>query len=401
MSLGKASSDPSPSNAKGQGVALRDPGATRRLMLGRLAIPSRDGERYAIGHVVEEGRHLFVSSGLGTSILPVRFRVVPEISLVTLRSAEARARWVPSGENDDGRTRGRGARSTLCGTLNGMLQRWRTREPMSMMRKTTQLYGALAVALCIATTAGARGADGRFEERESSHFVLHQDVDIDRRSGVHGSRAFEQKVLAILEDAYDQIDARLGLRPARKIQVTIYDAADFDRRFAGLFRFPAAGFYGSSIHIRGRTAIDGNLVRTLAHEVVHAAFHAESPSLVLPAWLNEGVAEWYEARHVGKRRLSTGEYQALVHLEGQALFSIAQLSVPSFQRFGPQGARIAYLQSYGFIDHLVRRHGEHALRSLCRELMRTGDLRRAVKKTFRSDLAELDAAFHEELASAR
>ena len=272
---------------------------------------------------------------------------------------------------------------------------------MSMMRKWTGTCGWLLVAICVAGTAAARGADGRFEERQSSHFVLHQDVDIERRSGVHGSRAFEQNVLAVLEDAYDQIDARLGLRPQRKIEVIIYDAADFDRRFAGLFRFPAAGFYGSSIHIRGSTAIDRNLVRTLAHEVVHAAFHAESPSLVLPAWLNEGVAEWYEARHVGKRRLSAGEYQALVRLEGQALYSIAQLSVPSFQRFGPQGARVAYLQSYGFIDHLVRRHGERSLRSLCRELMRTGDLRRAVKKTFRADLAELDAAFHAELAAAK
>jgi len=54
--------------------------------IGRPVVPSRYGERYAIGHVVEDGRHLFVSSGLGTSILPVRFLVPPEISVITLRS---------------------------------------------------------------------------------------------------------------------------------------------------------------------------------------------------------------------------------------------------------------------------------------------------------------------------
>ena len=59
--------------------------------VGRLVVPSRFGQRYAIGHVVEQGRHLFVSPGLGTSILPVRFLVPPEISLVTLRSESARA----------------------------------------------------------------------------------------------------------------------------------------------------------------------------------------------------------------------------------------------------------------------------------------------------------------------
>lgn len=54
--------------------------------LGRLIVPSRYGERYAIGHIVEGGRHLFVTSGVGTSILPVRFRVPPEISILRVVS---------------------------------------------------------------------------------------------------------------------------------------------------------------------------------------------------------------------------------------------------------------------------------------------------------------------------
>jgi len=53
-------------------------------VLGRLIVPSQFGERYAIGHVHEDGRDLFVSPGIGTSIIPVRFRVPPEISLVTV-----------------------------------------------------------------------------------------------------------------------------------------------------------------------------------------------------------------------------------------------------------------------------------------------------------------------------
>jgi uncharacterized protein len=50
-------------------------------------VPSDFGNRYAYGHVVEEGRHLIVSGGLGNSILPVRFGVPPEITLVRLGSA--------------------------------------------------------------------------------------------------------------------------------------------------------------------------------------------------------------------------------------------------------------------------------------------------------------------------
>jgi predicted MPP superfamily phosphohydrolase len=35
--------------------------------------------------VVEDGKHLFVTSGVGTSILPVRFGVPPEIVILVLR----------------------------------------------------------------------------------------------------------------------------------------------------------------------------------------------------------------------------------------------------------------------------------------------------------------------------
>jgi predicted MPP superfamily phosphohydrolase len=45
-------------------------------------VPSRYGNRYAYGHIVEDGRHLIVSGGLGCSILPVRIGVPPEIVLV-------------------------------------------------------------------------------------------------------------------------------------------------------------------------------------------------------------------------------------------------------------------------------------------------------------------------------
>jgi uncharacterized protein len=47
-------------------------------------VPSAFGNRYAYGHIVDEGRHLLVSGGLGCSIMPVRFGVPPEIVLLEL-----------------------------------------------------------------------------------------------------------------------------------------------------------------------------------------------------------------------------------------------------------------------------------------------------------------------------
>ncbi len=45
-------------------------------------VPSRFGNRYRYGHIVEDGRHLIVSAGLGCSALPVRIGVPPEIVVV-------------------------------------------------------------------------------------------------------------------------------------------------------------------------------------------------------------------------------------------------------------------------------------------------------------------------------
>lgn len=47
-------------------------------------VPSRFGGRYAYGVVEEGGRTLVVSGGIGCSVLPVRFGVPPEITVVDL-----------------------------------------------------------------------------------------------------------------------------------------------------------------------------------------------------------------------------------------------------------------------------------------------------------------------------
>jgi predicted MPP superfamily phosphohydrolase len=54
--------------------------------LRRRVIPSRYGDRYARGHVVEGGRHLYVTSGIGTSGWPLRLRRPPEVVVLELRA---------------------------------------------------------------------------------------------------------------------------------------------------------------------------------------------------------------------------------------------------------------------------------------------------------------------------
>ncbi|UPT72817.1 MAG: metallophosphoesterase [Elusimicrobiota bacterium] len=61
-------------------------GQVRLPWIGAPVVPSAYGQRYARGLVKEGTRQLFVTSGVGTSIIPVRFGVPPEYAVLTLRA---------------------------------------------------------------------------------------------------------------------------------------------------------------------------------------------------------------------------------------------------------------------------------------------------------------------------
>jgi hypothetical protein len=257
---------------------------------------------------------------------------------------------------------------------------------------------ALWLALVALPGSAERGADGRFEVRRSSHFALRQDVDIDHSTGTRGSRQFERDVLAVLEAAYDRLEDDLGLRPRRRIDVLVYDAAIFDRQFGALSGFRAAGFYAGVIRVRGEVSVSPALASTLRHELVHAGLDAAAPSLVLPAWLNEGLAEWFEARCRGRRGLGSGELAVLRSAAARGVLpSLVDLSTPSFGHLSSDAAALAYLTSYALIDHLARWRGEGAVRELVETLLRSRNLERSLGRVARTSSFGLEASLRMEL----
>ncbi len=55
-------------------------------ILERPIVPSIFGQKYAYGHVKQNDVDMFVTSGVGMSVLPIRFMVPPEIAVLTIRS---------------------------------------------------------------------------------------------------------------------------------------------------------------------------------------------------------------------------------------------------------------------------------------------------------------------------
>lgn len=56
-------------------------------VIGAPIVPSRYRQRYTAGEIIEQGRRLFVATGIGTSFVPVRVGVPPAILVLTLKRA--------------------------------------------------------------------------------------------------------------------------------------------------------------------------------------------------------------------------------------------------------------------------------------------------------------------------
>lgn len=65
-------------------------GQVKLPLIGTPIVPSYYGPRFTAGHLFDEGHHLFVTTGIGTSLFPVRFRVPPEIAIVTITAPDVR-----------------------------------------------------------------------------------------------------------------------------------------------------------------------------------------------------------------------------------------------------------------------------------------------------------------------
>ncbi len=55
-------------------------------VFGRPVVPSFFGQKLAYGHIRENNVDLFVTSGIGMSVLPIRFMVPPEIRVLTIKA---------------------------------------------------------------------------------------------------------------------------------------------------------------------------------------------------------------------------------------------------------------------------------------------------------------------------
>jgi len=255
-----------------------------------------------------------------------------------------------------------------------------------------------ALVLGLLLFAPFAGADAGWSERTSSHFQLFESLGFARYSGPDGSRAFERAVLATLEDAHAKVRDELKVEPRSKVHVYVYAPDVFDADYAARFGFRAAGFWDGSMHVRGGQYFDARLVSTLHHEYVHAALESAAPRDVWPAWLNEGLAEYFERRALGQDHLLAAEDARLRGaVASGAWIPLESLCGPTLAGLAQAPAELAYLESYAAVEMAFRRAGTARVQNLVREMARTRSLDRALDGALRVTLAGLEAQLIAEL----
>ena len=280
--------------------------------------------------------------------------------------------------------------------MNGLVRKGRTaisRYTARMPPRRSRAVGALAALACALVAA-----TGGWSERSSSHFQLFESVGFARYSGPQGSREFERAVLATLETAHQRVRDQLKVEPRNKTRVLVYAPDVFDADYASRFGFRAAGFWDGAIHVRGGQQFDERLVSTLQHEYVHSALESVAPRSLWPAWLNEGMAEYFERQAIGQLHMNQYEDGRLREaVASGAWIPLAELSGPTLAGLGQAQAELAYLESYAAVEMMFRRAGAPRVQELVREVGRTHSPERALQSALRVDLAGLEAQLVGEL----
>jgi tetratricopeptide (TPR) repeat protein len=189
------------------------------------------------------------------------------------------------------------------------------------------------------------------------------------------------RATTVLGAAFWRIGKAIGAYPSNAITVVLYTDQQF-RDITGAPEWAAGGFDGQiRLPVRGAAQNPGEFDRVLTHELTHAMLRSVAPRN-LPAWLNEGLAMYFEGHDaaLGERRLAAAR-----------LFVPLAALQSSFTRLTALQAAIAYEESAMAARALVDRVGTGGVGLLLQDLEAGQVVEQAVQR-FGFTLSEFEAA---------
>jgi len=233
----------------------------------------------------------------------------------------------------------------------------------------------------------AVGMRGRLTAwREEISLPQNRDAIKDDRFTISFDGPVQQKLAAraasVLSAAFWRIGKTLGAYPSAPINVILYSERQF-HDITGAPEWSAGGFDGQiRLPVRGATQNLAEFDRVLTHELTHAMLKSVAPRN-LPAWLNEGLAMYFEGHDgtVSERRLAAAR-----------LFVPLAVLQTSFARLNSAQAVIAYEESAFATRALVDRIGPAGVGQLLQDLSAGQTMDQAIERfgitfaAFESDL---------------
>jgi len=183
------------------------------------------------------------------------------------------------------------------------------------------------------------GIHGSFDELRYERFRILFEGDDERSLAMDATRIFNS--------AFFRVAGKLGEYPPGTIVAVLYT----EQQFRDVTRAPqwSGGAYDGRIRIpvAGASQQPELFERVLTHELTHAIIAGIAPAGV-PAWLNEGLAQYFDGTdaNAAKRRMSAlGRAIPLTHLEG------------GFGGLGAAEAQVAYDESLLAVNVIAERPG--------------------------------------------
>ncbi|MEM1447639.1 MAG: hypothetical protein AAF957_16700 [Planctomycetota bacterium] len=169
-----------------------------------------------------------------------------------------------------------------------------------------------------------------------------------------------EQLKILLEDTYQEYGDLFRRRPVEagegRIEVVLYRAQGFDA-VTGLGDW-AGGIFDGTIRVPVANLRDARRLDrirdVLRHETAHAFAYSIGGSRV-PAWLNEGVAQWLE--NPAERGRDVQYARAFLGSLEEPLFPLSEITGGLTGWSDKAAIRRAYEQALAFTDYLVRQYG--------------------------------------------
>lgn len=260
----------------------------------------------------------------------------------------------------------------------------RTKDAIISWKRSLTLRPDAIVQQFLAKAQREENTESEFNQRESTHFVLHYE-------GRQTSESLRAQILNVLESDYDDLVRDLGTPPRDNILVTLYTEQAFFDVTRAPFWTGALNDGKLRIPISGVSSMTSELARVLKHELAHSFINQLSAGRC-PPWLHEGIAQLLEPRNLGR--------------DGHALAQLfkSQRNIPlnvlegSFMRFSGNEAYVAYAESLAAVSYMNDSYGMSDVQRILQLLSQGSSTEAALRATLHSDYGQLESDLAKYLA---